>query len=58
MPIIAITDIAVNSLRTIGVYMDEKLPPFGIRVGKNRNTWLIVPDQLRVRKVIGHYPPR
>ena len=56
MPKLAITDIAVNSLRTPGVYMDEKLPAFGIRVGKNRKAWLVVPDQRRVRKVIGHYP--
>jgi integrase len=56
MPTLNITDIAVHQLRTPGIYMDTKLPAFGLRVGKTRKTWLIVPDQRRVRKVIGHYP--
>jgi integrase len=53
---LAITDIAVSALKTPGIFMDKRLPAFGIRVGKKRKTWFIVPDQRRVTKVIGHYP--
>lgn len=56
MPKLAITDIAVHQLRTPGVYMDTRLPAFGIRIGKHRKTWLIVSDQRRARKAIGYYP--
>jgi integrase len=56
VPKLSITDLAVHKLRTPGTYWDASLPAFGIRVGKTRKTWLIVPDQRRVRKVIGHYP--
>lgn len=51
-----LTDLTVQRLKTPGLYWDSTLPAFGLRVGKLRKTWLVVPDQRRVRKVIGHYP--
>lgn len=55
MPKIALTDLALQKLSP-GTYWDAKLPAFGIRVGKNTRTWIVMPSQRRVRKIIGHYP--
>lgn len=35
------TDLAVQKLGP-GLFLDTKTPAFGIRVGKNRKTWLVV----------------
>ena len=40
MPKIGLTDLSVRSLKE-GLYFDTKTPAFGIRVGKNRKTWLV-----------------
>jgi integrase len=56
MPNVLLTDLTVQRLTAPGVYMDTKLRAFGVRVGKNRKTWIVVPNQRRVRKVIGRYP--
>jgi Arm DNA-binding domain len=39
-----------------GTYWDKTTPGFGIRVGKNRKTWIIMRGQIRQRMRIGHYP--
>jgi len=57
MPRIKLTDLSVRSLslsdkRT--TYWDEALPAFGIRVGANRKTFLIVNRGRRIK--IGTYP--
>jgi hypothetical protein len=51
-----LTDIAVQRLQTPGTYLDETIPGFGLRVGKNRKTWIIMRGQVRQRVRIGHYP--
>lgn len=53
---IALTDVTVTNLKTCGLYMDTKLPAFGVRVGKNRKTWVVLPDKRRIQKTIGHHP--
>jgi hypothetical protein len=55
VPKVPFTDLGVQKL-TPGTYWDAKLPAFGIRVGKTTRTWIVIPSQRRVRKVIGHYP--
>ena len=49
------TDVAIRSLPP-GVHFDPKTPGFGIRVGKQRKTWLVVRGRERLQTVIGHYP--
>ncbi len=39
MPKIAFTDLTIQSLAP-GTYFDVKTPGFGIRIGKNRKTWI------------------
>jgi hypothetical protein len=56
MPVAHLTDVTVSRLRTPGTYFDETTPAFGIRVGKNRKTWIIIRGTERVRTRIGHYP--
>ncbi|MGF6428188.1 tyrosine-type recombinase/integrase [Bradyrhizobium elkanii] len=56
MPSIHLTDIVVSRLKTPGTYFDETTPAFGIRVGKNRKTWIVMRGQIRQRTRIGHYP--
>ena len=56
MPVAHLTDIMVSRLRTPGTYFDEITPAFGIRVGKNRKTWIVIRGAERVRTRIGHYP--
>lgn len=55
MAVIKLTDIGIRSLAE-GVYFDEKTPAFGIRVGKNRKTWIVLKEPNRTKVRIGHYP--
>ena len=55
MPILALTDIAVRALKP-GLYMDRRTPAFGIRVGKNRKTWIVLKEPNRTKVRLGHYP--
>ena len=55
MPKIGLTDLSVRSLKE-GLYFDTKTPAFGIRVGKNRKTWLVVKGDNRTKVRLGHYP--
>lgn len=55
MPILNLTDIAVRQLGP-GTYFDTKTPAFGIRVGKNRKTWIVLKGPTRAKVTIGHYP--
>ncbi len=54
MPI-RFTDLAVQSLKP-GLYFDDRTPAFGIRVGTNRKTWLVVKGENRTKVRLGHYP--
>jgi hypothetical protein len=56
MPVAHLTDVMVSRLRMPGTYFDETTPAFGIRVGKNRKTWIVIRGTERVRTRIGHYP--
>lgn len=49
------TDLSVQKLPE-GVHFDAKLKNFGIRVGKNRKTWLVVKGENRTKVTLGHYP--
>lgn len=49
------TDVFVQKLPE-GLHFDTKLPNFGIRVGKNRKTWMVVKGANRTKVSIGHYP--
>jgi integrase len=51
-----LTDVTVQRLQKPGTYWDETTPAFGIRVGKNRKTWIVMRGQIRQRVRIGHYP--
>jgi integrase len=55
MPRVALTDLAIRSLKP-GTWLDEKLPGFGLRVGKATKTWVVIRTQRRIRTTIGHYP--
>lgn len=50
-----LTDLSIRALKP-GTWFDEKLPAFGIRVGKLTKTWIVMRTQKRIRTVIGHYP--
>ena len=39
MPKIHLTDIVVQRLKEPGLYFDQSLSNFGIRIGKHRKTW-------------------
>ena len=59
MPVIALTDLSVNALKSTGKqvkYFDAKLPAFGVRVGKNRKTFVVMTGQDRKLVSLGHYP--
>lgn len=56
MPVIHLTDIVVSRLQEPGTYFDKMTPAFGIRVGKNRKTWIVIRGRERVRTRIGRYP--
>ncbi len=51
------TDLSIRALPP-GTHFDPKTPAFGIRIGKNRKTWLVVkgPRDKRVQTILGHYP--
>lgn len=50
-----LTDLSVRSLAP-GKYFDRTTPAFGIRVGKNRRTWIVMKGQDRQLISLGHYP--
>jgi integrase len=56
MPVTHLTDVVVSRLKTPGTYFDETTPAFGIRVGKNRKTWIVMRGVERQRVRVGHYP--
>src|SRR5262245_44282982 len=56
MPVVHLTDIAVSRLTTPDTYFDEATPAFGIRVGKNRKTWIVIRGAERIRTRVGRYP--
>lgn len=56
MPTVHLTDIVVSRLKTPGIYYDARTPAFGIRVGKNRKTWIVIRGRERSRTRIGSYP--
>lgn len=56
MPKLHMTDIVVSRLKECGTYYDQTTPAFGLRVGKNRKTWLIIRGRERLRSNIGQYP--
>lgn len=49
------TDILVQKLPE-GLHFDTKLSNFGIRVGKNRKTWIVVKGANRTKITLGYYP--
>ena len=55
MPIVTLTDLGIRALGP-GLYFDAKTPSFGIRVGKNRKTWIVLKGENRTKVRIGHYP--
>lgn len=55
MPNLHFTDLTVQKLKE-GSYFDTGLPSFGIRVGKNRKTWMVMRGRTRTRVTLGHYP--
>ena len=50
-----LTDLSVQKLPP-GLHLDTKLNNFGIRVGKNRRTWIVVKGENRTKVTIGYYP--
>jgi integrase len=59
MPSIPLTDLSVNALKPTDTqvkYFDTKLPAFGVRVGKNRKTFVVMTGRERKLVTIGHYP--
>jgi integrase len=55
VPKILFTDITVRNLPE-GTHFDTRLSSFGMRVGKNRRTWLVVRGDNRTKVTLGHYP--
>lgn len=49
------TDLSIRSL-PIGKHFDSSTPAFGIRVGKNRRTWIVMRGKKRQLISLGHYP--
>lgn len=49
------TDLSVQKLPE-GTHFDTKVTGFGIRVGKNRKTWIVVKGTNRTKVTLGHYP--
>jgi hypothetical protein len=47
-----------QTVRTLPVrkYFDDTTPAFGIRVGKNRRTWIVMRGKQRQLIRVGHYP--
>jgi len=54
MPVTHLTDVVVA--QNPGSYFDETTPAFGIRVGKNCKTWIVIRGVQRQRVRVGHYP--
>ena len=54
-PLPSLTDLTVRSLPP-GLHFDSRLASFGIRVGKNKKTWIVVKGQNRTKIALGHYP--
>lgn len=52
---IVLNDTTVKKL-PVGKYFDKTTPAFGIRVGKNRRTWIVQRGQDRRIIRVGHYP--
>ncbi len=50
-----LTDLTIPRL-SAGVYMDDRTPGFGIRIGKKRKTWIAVVGRRRMTTTLGHYP--
>lgn len=50
-----LTDLSVQKLPE-GLYFDAKLSSFGIRVGKQRKTWIVIKGHNRTKVRLGHYP--
>ena len=50
-----LTDLSVQKL-PVGLHFDARLPSFGIRVGKQRRTWLVIKGNNRTKVRLGHYP--
>lgn len=48
--------LAGQPCRPEGIYFDEKTPAFGMRVGKNRKTWIVLKEPNRTKLRLGHYP--
>ncbi len=55
MPKIHFSDLTIRSLSE-GLYFDDRLSCFAIRVGKNRKTWMVIKDRMRAKVRLGHYP--
>jgi hypothetical protein len=49
------TDLAIRHLPP-GYHFDKKMPSFGIRIGTNRNSWVVIKGPNRTKVTIGHYP--
>ena len=58
MPVVHLTDVVVSRLKEPGTYLDATTPAFGIRVGKNRKTWIVIRGRERARKSIDRYPAK
>jgi len=59
MPTLALTDMTVSALKPSDAqlkYFDKRLPAFGVRVGKNRKTFIVMTGRERKLVTIGHYP--
>ncbi len=57
MPTILLTDLSIRTLKRSGAqidYWDEKTPAFGVRVGKERKTFIAKLNNRRIK--IGNYP--
>ncbi len=52
---LTLTDLTVRSL-TPGVYLDTKMPGFGMRVGKHRRTWIVLKGARSTKVSLGRYP--
>lgn len=59
MPTVLLTDIRVRQLKPSDVqvtYWDTQLRGFGVRVGRQRKTWLVMRGKKRTRVTLGHDP--
>jgi len=55
VPKVHLTDVSVQRLKP-GLFFDTKTPAFGIRVGANLKTWLVIRGENRTKVRLGHYP--